>query len=56
MAVDTILLSFCEDCSQNDDHPKYAPPLLAAAIGESKELQKKGKGRIANHAPGAEST
>mmetsp|Transcript_19037 Transcript_19037/g.31987 ORF Transcript_19037/g.31987 Transcript_19037/m.31987 type:complete len:792 (+) Transcript_19037:213-2588(+) len=56
MAVDTILLSFCEDCSQNDDHPKFAPPLLAAAIGQSKELQSRGKGSVANHAPGAEST
>jgi choline transporter-like protein 2/4/5 len=33
MAVDTILLSFCEDCMQNDENPKFAPPLLAEAIG-----------------------
>jgi len=56
MAVDTILLSFCEDCSQNDDNPKCAPPLLAAAIGQSKELQKRGKNQIANQAPEAVST
>jgi len=34
MAVDTILLSFCEDCGSSGG-PKYAPPLLMEAIGES---------------------
>ena len=33
MAVDTILLSFCEDCMQNDESPKFAPPLLNDALG-----------------------
>lgn len=34
MAIDTILLSFCEDCESNNGHPKFAPPLLMDAIGE----------------------
>jgi solute carrier family 44 (choline transporter-like protein), member 2/4/5 len=42
MAVDTILLSFCEDCMQNDENPKFAPPLLAEAIG-----MKPGKNTVA---------
>jgi len=33
MAIDTILMSFCEDCSRHDGSPKYAPPLLMGAIG-----------------------
>ena len=34
MAVDTILLSFCEDCNQSGG-PKFAPPLLMSALGKS---------------------
>jgi choline transporter-like protein 2/4/5 len=34
MAIDTILLSFCEDSESNDGHPRWAPPLLMEAIGE----------------------
>lgn len=34
MAVDTILLSFCEDCEMNGGNPKYAPPLLAATMNK----------------------
>ena len=34
MAVDTIMLCFCEDCEVNSGHPKNAPPLLLEAIGE----------------------
>lgn len=34
MAVDTILLSFCEDCGQTGG-PHYAPPLLLSALGKS---------------------
>lgn len=57
MAVDTVLLSFCEDCEQNNDEPKFAPPLLSAAIGQSRDLQSKGKVEpSANQAPGAVST
>ena len=37
MAIDTILLSFCEDCNQNDGEAKHAPPLLMSAIGMSKK-------------------
>ncbi|KAK3259075.1 hypothetical protein CYMTET_31912, partial [Cymbomonas tetramitiformis] len=35
MAIDTILLSFCEDCEQHDGNPQYAPELLMKAIGKS---------------------
>jgi hypothetical protein len=34
MAIDTVLLCFCEDCESNRGHPRYAPPLLSEAIGE----------------------
>ncbi len=34
MAIDTILLAFCEDCESHGGHPKHAPPLLLEAIGE----------------------
>mmetsp|Transcript_20015 Transcript_20015/g.32454 ORF Transcript_20015/g.32454 Transcript_20015/m.32454 type:complete len:599 (-) Transcript_20015:433-2229(-) len=34
MAVDTILLSFCEDCGTSGG-PKFAPPLLMSALGKS---------------------
>lgn len=34
MAVDTILLCFCEDCDVNGEEPKFAPPLLMEAIGQ----------------------
>lgn len=36
MAIDTVLLSFCEDCESNNGHPRCAPPLLLEAIGELK--------------------
>mmetsp|Transcript_33745 Transcript_33745/g.95482 ORF Transcript_33745/g.95482 Transcript_33745/m.95482 type:complete len:789 (-) Transcript_33745:181-2547(-) len=32
MAVDTVLLCFCDDCDVHGD-PKFAPPLLMEAIG-----------------------
>lgn len=28
MAIDTVMLSFCEDCEANNGTPAYAPPLL----------------------------
>eukprot|EP00227_Mantoniella_beaufortii_P011672 CAMPEP_0197577324 /NCGR_PEP_ID=MMETSP1326-20131121/1998_1 /TAXON_ID=1155430 /ORGANISM="Genus nov. species nov., Strain RCC2288" /LENGTH=699 /DNA_ID=CAMNT_0043140379 /DNA_START=89 /DNA_END=2188 /DNA_ORIENTATION=+ len=34
MAVDTILLSFCEDCGASGG-PHYAPPLLMSALGKT---------------------
>jgi hypothetical protein len=34
MAIDTILLAFCEDCESHGGHPKHAPPLLLEAIGQ----------------------
>ena len=36
MTIDTILLSFCEDCESHNGIPVYAPPLLMTAIGQSK--------------------
>lgn len=42
MAVDTVLLSFCEDCESNNGNAKFAPPLLLEAIGKAQEM-KKGK-------------
>ncbi|GAQ83028.1 hypothetical protein KFL_001330110 [Klebsormidium nitens] len=32
MAVDTVLLAFCEDCEENGGVPRYAPPLLMDAL------------------------
>jgi choline transporter-like protein 2/4/5 len=34
MAIDTTLLSFCEDCESHGGHPRHAPPILMEAIGE----------------------
>lgn len=34
MAIDTIILCFCEDCEGNSGNPKYAPPLLMEAMGQ----------------------
>jgi choline transporter-like protein 2/4/5 len=33
MAVDTILLSFCDDCDANGGEPKYAPEKLMKVMG-----------------------
>lgn len=41
MAVDTVLLSFCEDCESNNGSARYAPPLLLEAIGKAQEMKKK---------------
>ena len=38
MAVDTILLCFCDDCDMHGE-PKFAPPLLMEAIGLAKEAR-----------------
>lgn len=35
MAVDTILLSFCEDCMSHNETPQYAPKLLMSALGKA---------------------
>ena len=43
MAVDTILLSFCEDCDTHDDKPEYAPQLLLDAIGQGDRARGGGK-------------
>jgi choline transporter-like protein 2/4/5 len=37
IAIDTMLISYCEDCEQGKGKPSFAPPLLARV------LQKKGE-------------
>jgi len=39
MAVDTILLSFCEDREQKNGQPQCAPKLLMSAIGKASAFQ-----------------
>lgn len=34
LAIDTVLLSFCEDSESNGGHPRFAPQLLLDAIGD----------------------
>lgn len=34
MAIDTVLLAFCEDCDMHGGDPKWAPPLLMEAVGQ----------------------
>jgi hypothetical protein len=34
LAIDTVLLAFCEDSEAHGGHPVAAPPLLMEAIGE----------------------
>ena len=34
MAIDTIILSFCQDCESHNGEPQYAPLLLLGAIGK----------------------
>jgi solute carrier family 44 (choline transporter-like protein), member 2/4/5 len=40
MAVDTILLSFCEDCMSHNETPQYAPKLLMSALGKAGAFRK----------------
>ena len=42
MAVDTIMLSFCEDCNTSGG-PHYAPALLMSALGKSTKKAKPGE-------------
>ena len=37
MAIDTIFLSFCEDCEENGGKAQHAPALLIEAIGMRKK-------------------
>lgn len=42
IAVDTIIISYCEDCNENGEgKPKYAPPILLKAIGKATEAKEK---------------
>ncbi|GBF99304.1 choline transporter-like [Raphidocelis subcapitata] len=34
LAIDTVLLSFCEDAESHGGHPRHAPLLLMEAVGE----------------------
>ena len=52
MAVDTILLSFCDDCDANGGEPKYAPEKLMKVMGAS--APKPSKPSLASQADGAE--
>ena len=36
-AVNTVLLSFCEDCEEHDGNAQFAPPLLLHALGQAQE-------------------
>lgn len=51
MAVDTILLSFCEDCMTHNETPQFAPKLLMSALGKAKKYQEqqeeRGQKRVA---------
>ena len=40
-AVNTVLLSFCEDCEEHDGNAQFAPPLLLHALGQAQELHDK---------------
>ena len=40
MAVDTILVSFCEDCMSHNETPQYAPKLLMSALGKAAAFRK----------------
>merc|ERR1711939_610793 len=42
MAVDTIMLSFCEDCNTSGG-PHFAPALLMSALGKSTKKSKPGE-------------
>ncbi|KAJ9522324.1 hypothetical protein QJQ45_008201 [Haematococcus lacustris] len=44
MAIDTIMLAFCEDCESNGN-PKYAPPLLMEIMGSDASAQGAGNGK-----------
>lgn len=35
LAVDTIMLSFCDDCDRHGGNPRFAPPQLQEAIGKA---------------------
>ena len=41
MAIDTILLSFCEDCESHNGNPESAPLLLLGAIGKHVLVKKR---------------
>ncbi|DBA73400.1 TPA: hypothetical protein ACH3X1_011440 [Trebouxia sp. C0004] len=59
-AVNTILLSFCEDCEEHDGNAQFAPPLLIHALGQAQahhdaEVAKANKGAVPlNTAPSSQ--
>ena len=45
MAIDTIMLSFCEDCESHNGNPQYAPLLLLGAIGKQVLVKERKKSK-----------
>ncbi|KAL3136904.1 hypothetical protein ABBQ32_006512 [Trebouxia sp. C0010 RCD-2024] len=45
MAIDTIMLSFCEDCESHNGTPQYAPLLLLGAIGKQVLVKERKKSK-----------
>uniref|UniRef100_A0A7S1WZW3 Choline transporter-like protein n=1 Tax=Tetraselmis chuii TaxID=63592 RepID=A0A7S1WZW3_9CHLO len=39
VVIGTVLLAFCQDCEQHGGRPRYAPPMLAAAVGVAKAAE-----------------
>ncbi|XRB10017.1 choline transporter protein [Pycnococcus provasolii] len=48
MAVDTVLLSFCQDCDRNNGSPSCAPPLLLLAIGKARKGKTGGTSKVSD--------
>lgn len=40
MAIDTIVLSFCQDVEEHQGNPQYAPPLLMETLKKHGEMQR----------------
>lgn len=40
MAIDTIVLSFCQDVEEHQGNPQYAPPLLMETLNKHGEMQR----------------
>ncbi|OAE18975.1 hypothetical protein AXG93_461s1160 [Marchantia polymorpha subsp. ruderalis] len=43
MAIDTILLSFCIDCEENNGNARFAPPLLMDTLGRHARYEEERK-------------
>ncbi|CAN6487233.1 unnamed protein product [Victoria cruziana] len=40
MAIDTIILSFCQDTEEHQGTAQYAPPLLMETLNNQEEMQR----------------